>query len=108
MRIWLINHYAISPAKAGGTRHFTLARELVRRGHVVTIFASAFDHGIRRSMPFGFLKLWKTETTDGVRFVWLRTPGYRGNTLGRVLNMGVFAAMLWFSSLITFISHIPL
>ena len=41
--IWILNHYAISPDMAGGTRHYDLGRELVRRGLKVSIFASGFE-----------------------------------------------------------------
>jgi hypothetical protein len=31
MRVWLINHYALPPSEPGGTRHYALARELIRK-----------------------------------------------------------------------------
>ena len=43
-----MNHYAISPDMAGGTRHYDLGRQLVKKGLDVTIFASGFDHGTKR------------------------------------------------------------
>jgi hypothetical protein len=42
--IWIFNHYAFPPYVPGGTRHFDLGKELVQRGHNVTIFASSFLH----------------------------------------------------------------
>lgn len=42
--LWIINHYAISPDMAGGSRHFDLAREMAKDGHDVTIFVTGFDH----------------------------------------------------------------
>lgn len=32
MNIWISNHYAITPDMPGGTRHYDLSRELVKRG----------------------------------------------------------------------------
>lgn len=44
MNIWIFNHYAHPPDLPGGTRHYDLGRELVKRGHEVTIFATSFHH----------------------------------------------------------------
>ncbi len=38
-KIWMINHYAISPDLPGGTMHFDFACELVKKGYQVKIFA---------------------------------------------------------------------
>jgi len=87
----MVNHYAVSPSQSGGTRHFTLGRELVRRGHDVTIVASNFDYQTAGDrLPPG--EVQGVETVEGVRFLWLRTPPYRGNTIGRLRNMLAFAA----------------
>lgn len=94
MRVWLVNHYALRPAESGGTRHFTLARELVRLGHEPTIVASSFDHFAKRDRRLEGRHSHGMEEIEGVRFLWLRTPPYGGNGMKRVVNMGVFAARL--------------
>lgn len=90
VNIVLINHYATLPAMAGGTRHFWFARELVQRGHQVAIVASSFNHSARRETRRWRGEKHQTETVDGVRLVWLKTPPYTGNTLARVRNMLAF------------------
>lgn len=86
-RVWIVNHHAGHPAQAAGTRHFTLARELVRRGHEATVFAASQGHysGVERRLKSR--ELYRTETVDGVRFVWLRTTPYHGNNWRRQVNM---------------------
>lgn len=85
--LWILNHYAISPDMSGGTRHFDLARELVRKGHEVTIFASGFDHHTRQYLKIKPGEKMRVEEYDGVRFVWVNTIPYYGNNWRRVLNM---------------------
>ena len=85
--LWILNHYAISPDMPGGTRHFDLARELVKKGHDVTIFASGFDHSTRKYVKIKPEEKIKIETYDGVRFVWINTFPYTGNNWRRVVNM---------------------
>ncbi len=95
MRLWIVNHYALPPTQAGGTRHFSLARHLVRRGHAVTIFASSFNYSTYSdpvfNQPENRKRRWARQVLDEVEFIWLRTPAYRGNTLRRVRNMLSFA-----------------
>lgn len=71
--VWILNHYAISPDMAGGTRHYDLSRELVKKGLDVTIFASGFDHSTKRYIKISSEEKRKIETYNGVRFVWLNT-----------------------------------
>ncbi|MBC7080574.1 MAG: glycosyltransferase family 4 protein [Methanothrix sp.] len=87
MDIWIFNHYAHPPDLPGGTRHYDLGRELLRRGHRVVIFASSFHHYIHRETRLGPREAWRLEEVDGVKFVWLRTPPYTCNDLNRVRNM---------------------
>jgi glycosyltransferase involved in cell wall biosynthesis len=82
-----VNHYASTPDRPAGTRHFELARQLVKRGHSVTIFAAGFGHKTGREERLASRSLVRSEWFDGVRFVWLRTFPYRGNTWRRQLNM---------------------
>ncbi len=87
MNLWILNHYAISPDMSGGTRHFDLARELVKKGHEVTIFASGFDHSTRQYLKIKPGEKMRVEEYDGVRFVWVNTLPYTKNDWRRVLNM---------------------
>lgn len=91
MRVWIINQYAVPPTQAGITRHYTLANELIKRGHEVTVIASSFDHVTRQETRLGAGEASRLETIGKVPFLWLRTPPYRGNTLARMKNMVVFA-----------------
>ncbi len=85
--LWILNHYAISPDMSGGTRHFDLGRELVKKGHEVTIFASGFDHHTRQYLKIKPGEKMRVEEYDGVRFVWVNTIPYTKNDWRRVLNM---------------------
>ena len=90
MKIWMVNHYAEPYA-----RHHNLALELARRGHQVVIFASSFAHKTRTDTRLAQGEKVKSESIDGVPFVWMRTPPYSGNNARRFYNMGVFAWRLW-------------
>ncbi len=87
MEIWILNHYALPPDQPGGTRHFGLARELVKKGHKVTIFASDFHYSKYEYFRNTNGKPYMEEITDGVKFVWIHTPEYHGNGLDRLINM---------------------
>ena len=85
--VWILNHYAISPDMAGGTRHYDLGRELVKRGHKVTIFASGLRHSNKKYIKVKLKELFNIENYDGVLFVWVNTLRYSGNNWRRILNM---------------------
>jgi glycosyltransferase involved in cell wall biosynthesis len=93
LNVWIFNHYA-EPPTGMATRTFDLARELVRRGHRITIFASSFSHYRLREERIGrWWSLCTTDVYDGVRFVWLRTFPYQRNNWRRVLNMAGFGVL---------------
>lgn len=94
MKVWLVNQYAIPPSQAGPTRAFMLARELLKRGHEVAIIASSFDHVTRKETRLRPGENWQVEEVEGVKFLWLRSPPYPGNTMARTWNMAVFAMRL--------------
>lgn len=95
MDIWIVNQYAIPPTQAGITRHFSIAMELKRLGHDVTIIASSFDHVTRQETRLEPGQMSKLEVIQGIKFLWLQTPPYPANTTRRVWNMAVFAWRLW-------------
>ncbi len=86
-RVWIVNQYASPPHQPSGTRHYAFARQLVARGHAVTIVAASFGHMSGREKRLSSRTLYRIEWFDGVQFVWLRTIPYRGNTWRRQLNM---------------------
>lgn len=90
MRVLIVNQNVGTPRSPGGTRHFSLGRELVRRGHDVTIAATSFKH-MTRGETLAPGEDHRVELIDGVRFLWLRTPPYAGNTAARLWNMLIFA-----------------
>ncbi len=88
MTVLIVNHYALTPEQSGGTRHYDIARELVQRGHDVTIVAAGRHYATyedEKRYPDG--EDFLIETVEGIRFVWVRTAPYRGNGIGRVRNM---------------------
>ncbi|ABP66705.1 glycosyl transferase, group 1 [Caldicellulosiruptor saccharolyticus DSM 8903] len=94
-KIWILNHYAIPPTMGGITRHFDYAKELVKRGYDVSIFASSFDHKQRVEL-LGKGEKFKIEDYSGVKFVWIKTTPYKKNDFKRVVNIFSFAKNLYF------------
>ncbi len=85
--LW-INQFAVLPSDGGGTRHFDLGRELVRRGWNVTIVASDY-HPQRRAYTRradGNNRDLIEESVDSVRFRWLWAATYKGNDWRRATN----------------------
>lgn len=72
---------------SGGTRHYDFAKELVKRGHSVTIVASSFHYAKYQEMKEYGDSEYLLEAMDGIQFVWFKTPAYFGNGIGRVINM---------------------
>lgn len=91
MNILIINQYAKLPDQPGGSRHYSIARELVRLGHNVTIVASSFHHGLRKELKLDHGETQKIEVVDGIQYLWVRTPRYRQNGWARLQNMVAFA-----------------
>lgn len=91
--VWIVNHYASQPGQPSGARHFNLARELLKRGHRVTIFAAGLNHLTGLDENLGGRLLCRTQRVDGVEFAWLRTGSYAGNSWRRILNMLSFVAV---------------
>lgn len=92
MRILLINHYAGSLRHGMEYRPFYLGREWVRQGHEVTIAAASCSH-VRTAKPRIQGDITEEEI-EGIRYLWLKTPDYRGNGPRRALNMLAFTRQL--------------
>lgn len=88
MNILLINHYAGSPKHGMEFRPFFLAKEWQKQGHKVLIVAASFSHlrTQNKKLSVNFLE----ETIDGVNYLWIKTPEYASNGVGRMMNIAVF------------------
>jgi glycosyltransferase involved in cell wall biosynthesis len=94
VNILYINHYAGSPALGMEYRPFYLAREWVRQGHRVMMLAASHSH-VRTRQPDMYGESVSDETIDGIAYRWLFTPTYRGNGIGRALNIAAFLRGVW-------------
>ncbi len=87
MNIWILNHYAVTPYMSGGTRHYDFAKELIKRGHKVTIIASSFHYSkLEETREYG-KREYLIEDIEGIKFIWFKTPPYFNNGIRRVINM---------------------
>src|SRR5438270_4237585 len=93
MNILQINNYAGPPDFCPSYRPNHLAKEWARQGHKVAIVGASYSHLFFELPSFSgnLLRLIR----DRVEYVLLRTPRYKGNSIGRIANMLAFAAQLW-------------
>ena len=94
MKIWIINHYAIPPSLGGLVRHYYFSKYLQERGHEVKIFTSSKIHNTDVNMITD-RSLYIEKEVDGIEYTFVRTSNYKGNKLGRVINMLQFPIRIW-------------
>lgn len=97
MKILLINHYAIPPTEAGGTRHYSLAKELIALGHNVHIVAANFNHQTKTPIISNIKERVFEQVIEGVPFIFINVPSYMGNSPARLKNMLSFSSQLLFA-----------
>lgn len=90
MNIWLINHYAVPPQYYPLARQTSFAKNLIKMGHTVTIFAASTVHNSDKNLITDKQK-WCDDYVDGVHYVYIRCRNYEGNGISRILNMCEFA-----------------
>lgn len=93
-RIWIINHAAVPPTESGGTRHYTLAHELMKHGFAPTVIAGASNYqtGKPRALPEGARA--HLQVLGDVPFLWLRTAVHGKSSLKRLGSMLHFAWLI--------------
>lgn len=84
MNIWYLS--AHDQPKGISSRTYDYSRELVRRGHRVTMFTNSYCHFTHRER-LALREKWRTEEIDGIRVIWLKTIPYTGNGWRRGANM---------------------
>jgi len=92
--LWFFNHYAQDSSLPGGTRHFDLALELIKRGYDITIFASGYHHALLKNIVIYNEDGYLVEIKSKVKFVWIKTKPYERNNWKRMLNIVSFAYKL--------------
>jgi glycosyltransferase involved in cell wall biosynthesis len=96
MNILLINHYAGSSKLGMEYRPYYLAKYWLKMGHNITVVAASYSH-VRTTQPL-ITESFTEEVIDGIKYIWLKTPAYRGNGPGRIWNMLVFVTRLFLFS----------
>lgn len=88
--VWILNHYAQEPGAFGGTRHFDLAKYLAEFGWRASIIAAGTELNTGRQRLAAH-EAQRLDVFDGVDFLWVATPPYQGNGLGRLKNMAAYS-----------------
>lgn len=83
MKVLYIHQYFVTPAEPGGTRSYWIARELVRRGHSVTMITST---RARHPEP-------GREHIDGIDVVYVKNPIYN-NELSALAKVKSFVSFI--------------
>ncbi len=94
--LW-VNQFAVTPAQQGGTRHFELGRELVRRGWGVTVAACDLNLHSREYARRADARATGAvdDVVDGVHFRWLWAAPYARNDWRRAHNWLSFSRRVW-------------
>lgn len=86
MRICYFHPYGGGPGVGRYFRPYELGRRWVAAGHEVNVFVAS-DHHL---LDQGRLN-WREKKIDGITYHALPTRAYRGNGVGRILNMADYA-----------------
>lgn len=89
MRIWIVNYYAGTPATAGNPRYLKLAKHFMDAGHEVI----TFNAGRTAKIGDGEFKdgNFVERQYDGLNFVHVRVPDFKGNGPQRMYSIWKFA-----------------
>jgi hypothetical protein ELI_2569 len=93
MKIWIIDHYSVPVKYYPLARNTNFAKNLMKMGHEVTIFAASTVHNSTINLIEDNSE-YKEIVDDGVKYVLVHCHQYSGNGLKRVLNMLEFARKL--------------
>ena len=96
MKILLINHYAGSPDMGMEFRPYYMAREWVKAGHEVHIYAASYSH-LRKKNPDVTVDFQEQEI-DGINYHWVCTREYDGNGVKRAITMFQFITKLYLNA----------
>lgn len=87
--IWIWNHYATNMFKDQAGRHYWFAENLIKQGYTPTVFCASTVHNSDENIETGILK-FASESVNGIPFIFVKTPDYKGNGKKRIKNMIAF------------------
>ncbi|MCE1157227.1 MAG: glycosyltransferase family 4 protein [Spirochaetia bacterium] len=90
MQVWFIHHYASLPTHSGFLRPYYFAKYLKEYGIQCTIFASSFLHFSNRNLIKQEDKNCYDELYEGIKFKYVKSSNYRGNSISRLINIFTF------------------
>ena len=94
LNIVYIAQFAGSPKHGMQLGQYSLAQQWVRMGHFVTIVSSSNAH-MRFKQPV-VKDQYQTETIDGIRYIWVKTPRYvSNNKFDRIKNLFLYCYRSW-------------
>jgi glycosyltransferase involved in cell wall biosynthesis len=85
-KIWIISHYAMTPAQGTLTRHYIFAEHLRKKGYNCRIFASSAIHNTEDTNMIEGNERYIEVKQDNIDYTYIRTRNYN-NKFMRVLNM---------------------
>jgi glycosyltransferase involved in cell wall biosynthesis len=87
--IWIWNHYATNMYIDQAGRHYWFAENLIKQGYNPTVFCASTVHNSNENIDTGS-KMFTSDLTNGIPFVFVKTPKYIGNGRKRIINMFSF------------------
>lgn len=87
--VWLWNHYATNMFYDKGGRHHWFGKFLIKKGYDVKIFCATTIHGSDEEVDTCG-KLYTTDISEGIEYVFVKCPKYAGNGKARIKNMIAF------------------
>ncbi|CAG9620196.1 glycosyltransferase family 4 protein [Sutcliffiella rhizosphaerae] len=84
-KIWIFNHYATKMFDEKAGRHFWFAEYLKKKGYEPIIFCASTIHNSHKRIRIE--SNYKIEEKNGIPFVIIKTPDYKGNGKQRIINM---------------------
>lgn len=92
--VWIFNHYAMPPKYEVRVRNNKMAEIMQEKGYNVTIFGASTMHNTDINLINNKDRYIK-KNYDGLKFVHIRAPKYKGNGISRIKNMLLFPFRLW-------------
>lgn len=93
MIIWIIDHYSVPVKYYPLARNTNFAKNLIKMGHEVIIFAASTVHNSEINLITNGSRYIEM-IDDGIKYVLVKCHQYKGNGIQRILNMYEFATKL--------------